>query len=436
VATLALACPSHAAAAPTLAGQVPASALRQGAVRMVSLATAAERVVVRVRRRCAAATTVRLTLDHQVVLRRRVRDRRYRELAVALVVPRGQHRVRLTAVGGKTRRCRRPLATGAVRFLAAGTVTPPGGSGGATSPTTAPAAGTTPPLDGGDVAPPSSTLPAPSRPRLAWAPPALVAPTTLTVGQGDQRLALSTAKDYIIKLGSATHLGGLVLDGGRNVVIIGGRIAPPRTSSLAVGLAIVGTVGTVHVEGVSFDGSSGHEFDAVQINAPKATVQLENLRATGLRGSYDTNHTDIVQPWGGVARLHVDRLSGTSNYQGLFVQPDKGPIGAIDLRHVDLAYDDAGARTGGYLLWLANSCRAVPTALSDVYVKGRPGATLGSTVWPPSGQATDCPATIGGVTASWPKLPVTGVARWGTPPDGAYVKAADAGTSYTSPGYG
>jgi hypothetical protein len=433
---LALACPSPAAITPTVAGQVPASALRQGTVRTVSLVTAAERIVVRVRRRCAAAATVQLTLDHRVVLRRRIKSRRYRELTVAFVVPRGRHRVQLAAVGPKTRRCRRPLATGALRFLAAATATLPGGQDGAPSPTTTPAGGTTSPSDGGDVAPPSSTLPAPTRPRLGWAPPALVAPTTLTVGQGDQRLALSTTKDYIIKLGSATHLGGLVLDGGHNVVIIGGRIAPPRTSSLAVGLAIAGTVGTVHVEGVWFDGASGHEFDAVQINAPKATVQLENLRATGLRGSYATNHTDIVQPWGGVARLRVDRLTGTSNYQGIFVQPDKGPIGAIDLRHVDLAYDDVGARTGGYLLWLANSCRAAPTALSDVYVKGRPGATLGSTVWPPSGQATDCPATIGGVAASWPKLPVTGVARWGTPPGGAYVKAADAGTSYTSPGYG
>jgi hypothetical protein len=395
---------------------------------------AAERIVVRVRRRCAAAATVRLTLDHRVVLRRLVKNRRYRELAVALVVPRGRHRVRLTAVDGKTRRCRRPLTTGAIRFLTAGMVTSLGGRGG--SPTTTPTAGTTPPSDGGDVAPPSSTLPAPTRPRLGWAPPALVAPMTLTVGQGDQRLALSTAKDYIIKLGSATHLGGLVLDGGRNVVIIGGRIAPPRTSSLPAGLAIAAAVGTVHVEGMWFDGASGREFDAIQINAPKATVQLENIRATGLRGSYDTNHTDIVQPWGGVARLRVDRLTGTSNYQGIFVQPDKGPIGAIDLRHVDLAYDDVGARTGGYLLWLANSCRAAPTALSEVYIKGRPGATLGSTVWPPSGQATDCPATIDGVAASWPKLPVTGVARWGTPPDGAYVKSADAGTSYTSPGYG
>lgn len=256
----------------------------------------------------------------------------------------------------------------------------------------------------------------------------------MAVAQGDQRLTLESTKDYIIKVGD--HTGNLMVAGGRNVVLVGGRISP-SAGSAAVALGISGTTGTFHVEGVWIDGASGREFDGVQIVAPKATVQLENVRVTGLRGGYDTNHTDVVQPWGGVAKLRVDRLTATSNYQGIFLKPDQGPIGSVDLRHVDLSYDDVGARTGGYLLWLANGCSAPATTLSDVYVKGRPGATLGATVWPPTGQATDCPGVLSVSTAiGWPSLPVTGLVRWGTPSGGSFVLSGDAGPGYRSPGYG
>jgi hypothetical protein len=416
----------------------------------VRLAAAADRIAVRLRLRCGKATTARLTLDRRTVIQRRVTHRAFREVVVGFVTPPGRHRVALTAVGGRSGHCRKPLGNGAVRFLARASAS---GSGGVVSGTSGPAGGKEAPTD----AAPSSTSPTPAtpttpttpttpaiptppvagRPKLAWAPPALTSPTTIAVAQGDQRLTLNTAKDYIIKLGSTTHAGGLTLNGGRNVVIVGGRIALPTSSAFAVGLGISGAVGTVHVEGVWIDGASGHEFDGVQISAPKATVQLQNIRATGLRGSYDTNHTDIVQPWGGVAKLRIDRLTGSSNYQGIFNQPDQGPIGSVDLRHVNLGYDDVGAKTGGYMLWLTNGCSAATTALSDVYVKGRPGATLGSTVWPPAGGATDCEGILSSaLTIGWPSLPVTGIVRWGTPAAGSFVTTADAGASYRTPGYG
>ncbi|HEY6760985.1 MAG TPA: hypothetical protein VI318_15925 [Baekduia sp.] len=253
---------------------------------------------------------------------------------------------------------------------------------------------------------------------------------------GDVTYSLSTSKDYIIDLGSSTHVGGLQLVGGRNVVIVGGRFALSTSSARATALDIRNAVGTVHVEGVTFDGASGHEFDAIQIAAPKATVQLENIRATGLRGSYDSNHTDIVQPWGGVAALRIDQLTGDTNYQGLFVRPDQGAIGSIDLRHIDLSYDNAGAKTGGYLLWFTNGCSTAPAKLSDVYVKGKAGASLGNTVWPPTGGATACPVVVSGSVGGWPKLPITGQVHWGTPSTGAFVPAGAAGVGYVSPGYG
>lgn len=432
--------PSLAVSTPDrVVGSIPASAFAgDHHVKIVRLAGRADRLAVRVRLRCGKGTTALLTLDRRTVIRRRIATRRFQGIVVAFVTPVGRHRIALTSRGATSAGCRRPLGTGAVRFLVRGDSRRP--STGA-----APGAGdapTTTPVDPGitttsTTVPPATTPPTgPARPKLAWVPPTLSSPTTITVAQGDQRISLDTTKDYIIKLGSSTHAGGVGLSGGRNVVVIGGRIAPPAGSGMAVGLGITNATGTVHVEGVWFDGASGREFDAIQINAPKATVQLENIRATGLRGSYDTNHTDVVQPWGGVARLRVDRLTATTNYQGIFNQPDVGPIGPVELRHVDLAYDNVGAKTGGYLLWFSNGCAAAKTTLTDVYVKGRSGSSLGSSVWPPTGQATNCPAVVSGDTANWPSLPITGVARWGAPSSGSFVLPTDAGTAYRSPGYG
>jgi hypothetical protein len=424
-------------------GSVPAASFAaRDHVGIVRLKAPSSVVVVRLRLRCGMGTTAQLTVDKQTLIRRKVRSRRFREVRVAFVAPTGRHRVVLTSRGGSGPRCRRPLGTGSVRFVSGASSAAPGPVVGEGSPSsgdrTSDGSSSTAP-NGTSPAPlttPSTPTPvAPTRPKLAWAPPTMSAPITIAVAGGDQRLGLDTAKDYIVKIGN--HAGGVMLSGGRNVTIIGGRIAPPASSSVAVGLGLSGAVGTVHVEGVSFDGSSGHEFDAIQIAAPKATVQLENIRAIGLRGSYDTNHTDVVQPWGGVAKLRVDRLTATTNYQGIFNQPDQGPIGTVDLRHVDLAYDNVGARTGGYLLWLTNGCTAAQTTLSEVYVKGRPGATLGTTVWPPTGQATGCPGVLSGSAfIGWPSLPIAGAARWGTPAGGSFVLTGDVGVAYRSPGYG
>ena len=64
---------------------------------------------------------------------------------------------------------------------------------------------------------------------LLWAPPPLVAPTTITVPDGNQWYDLDTSKDYIIKLPSYAHNGSLGLQGGRNVVLQGGHIRLPAS---------------------------------------------------------------------------------------------------------------------------------------------------------------------------------------------------------------
>ena len=146
-----------------------------------------------------------------------------------------------------------------------------------------------PPRPGAPVTPPD--------PKLRWAPPALTDPTTIELGTAYTYTRMDPARDYMIKLPATTKAGATVLDGGRNVVVVGGHVTiPTGTADGAYRRAIYvkNATGTVHLEGIEIDGSGGGESDAIAISAPRATVQIENVRATGLRGGHSTWHADIV----------------------------------------------------------------------------------------------------------------------------------------------
>lgn len=283
-----------------------------------------------------------------------------------------------------------------------------------------------------------STQPLAATP-LRWAPPVLTNPITLTLGTGRTSNTLDPAKDYIIKLPRSKKVGSTTFVGGRNIVIIGGHITIPVTSELGAArraLYIKDATGTVHIEGVLVDGSGGEESDALAISAPNAIVQVQNFRVSGLRGSNDGWHADIIQPWGGVKELRVDRLTGSSHYQGLQVPIDSAPIGRATLQNVNLVALEPLSSTamGGYMLWLAHNCNDYPVSLANVYVQPRAGRTLGKSVWPDQGDPA-CPAVISNNEASWPGLTITGKVIGGAPAGGDFVPSGVAGVNYVSPGY-
>jgi hypothetical protein len=293
--------------------------------------------------------------------------------------------------------------------------------------------------------PPPDATPSPSLEPLTWAPPLLVNPKTIELGQGFTHTSLSPSRDYIIKMPPTKKVGATWLDGGHNIVLIGGAETIPtgttpgvRNDAQRTAIYIKGATGTVHIEGLEIDGSGGGEFDGVDIAAPQATVQLENLRIVGVRGRYDAFHADVVQPWGGVGDLRIDRLTGTSNYQGLTLQQDLGAIGSAELTNVDLtATTEAPVDGGGHMLWLTkgvSSCTGYPITLSGVFVQPRPGLTLGTSVWPASNSQLSCDES-GNTLASWSALPVTGTVQQGIPPSGSFVPYGTAGLEYRTPGY-
>lgn len=367
----------------------------------------------------------------------------------------------------RARRCARTQSPGAslpIAVPAPSAVTPPTPSGdnapatvpaqpGATSPVVEPSIEPNPPNEAGEqIESPPVAEPTPSPPieessssaGLEWQPPELLNPITIELGDGYTHTALSTHRDYIVKLPPEQKVGGTWLDGGHNVVVIGGSITIPPGTQPGVAndaqrraIYIKGATGTVHIEGVSIEGS-GAEFDGIDINAPAAAVQLENVRVSGVKGRSNGFHGDVVQAWGGVEDLRIDRLSATSNYQGLMLKQDLGPIGSVELSEVDLtATTEAPLEKGGHMLWLSaadGSCATFPTTLTSVFVQPRPGSDIGDAVWPEEGSSMSC-AARGSSFASWPNPTILGGAQEGLPAQGSFVPPGAAGPGYSSPGY-
>jgi hypothetical protein len=258
----------------------------------------------------------------------------------------------------------------------------------------------------------------PPRPKLYWAPPALNNPITITVSAAGGPLSLDPTRDYVLRVGHVEHKGGLVINGGHNVVLIGGEITipyvgdqPQKGGGDRRGLGIFGSTGTVHVEGLLIDGPDLSE--GIQIAAPKATVQLENVRIVGIHArdekTFSDNHPDLVQPWGGVRALRIDRLTGSTDYQGFFLVSDLGKVGTVALRNVDIT----GTATSRFLLWVDGPS----VTYQSVWISPAQGRSLANTIWPVGSR------------------PVQLVSA-GRPAAGEFVPAGAAGQGYLSPGYG
>lgn len=287
--------------------------------------------------------------------------------------------------------------------------------------------------------------------QLSWRPPALSSPITVVVNDATPMpLYLDSTKDYVISLGHRNTTHGVVISGGRNIIMIGGRISIPYAGSSPSiesrrGLYLERIAGTVHIEGLLIDGPDLSE--GIQIASPNAVVQLQNVRIAGVHArdqiNFSDNHPDCLQPWGGVRIIRIDRMTCTTDTHGLYFDSNDarrlgGPIGSADIRRYNII------RTLKSPHWAFQRVTAdgdQPMVLTDVYVQ--PVATtslydsVGNEPWV-NGVYGFLPATISsdGMTASWPKdLSLSGVVKKGVPPAGDFSPVGLSGTSYVSPGY-
>ena len=283
--------------------------------------------------------------------------------------------------------------------------------------------------------------------KLRWVPPKLENPIIRELDVTGGAKQYDPEKDYIVKLPKdKARTEGVWIEGGRNIVLIGGVIAlpdkpeSPNDDGTRRAIYIKNATGTVHIEGVLFDGEKSGEYDAVAINAPKAIVQLQNLHITALGGSMKFFHGDIVQPWGGVKELRIDRLTGTTSYQGLQINQDSGKIGKEYVSNVNLK------GSGQWKLWLTGKEMAdqggyPPTHLEEVYIEpttkwGEGKTSLAQSAYPGIDQPKGAKFKEGEKAIHWPELDhVHGEVKLGPPPGGDFVPAESVGLKYKSPGY-
>ena len=264
---------------------------------------------------------------------------------------------------------------------------------------------------------------------LTWAPPLLENPQTIEIAKVIQERAtwgspahvkLELDKDYIIKMPPEplTTKGGLGISGGRNVVLIGGEIrfediSPEESTALERRAVYINrATGTVHIEGLLITGQSPAEGFNVDLREPNAILQIQNVRVENLRGTREGHHADVVQTWAGPAELRIDRLTGTSDYQGCFLAPfqhfKEAEVKQFEFRRMNL-------KTGGYVYWQLGT---FPIVLEDVWAD----SVELERKWPE--------------LMLWPKGdPVWKDVKKGSPPGGDFVPAGVAGLNYKSPGY-
>jgi hypothetical protein len=229
---------------------------------------------------------------------------------------------------------------------------------------------------------------------LTWPRPALVNPVTIDMTTARTYYNLDPARDYKLRLPPTVYdRGGIVIEGGRNVTLIGGRISVPETGATTLGprrgLLLNNQRGTMYVEGLVIDGAGLSE--GIQMDQRYgATVRLQNnyvgtTRARDEAGFSD-NHPDVLQTWAGPKLLQVDRLSGASDYQGLFLAPtQKCSTDACkpsttadrrwDLRNIDVR----GTASARYLAWKEG---AFPLNQREIYVTPAAGRSMAATLWP------------------------------------------------------
>jgi hypothetical protein len=285
--------------------------------------------------------------------------------------------------------------------------------------------------------------------RLRWAPPPVVNPIVVHVPTSYYGATFPSDRDVLLLMPHEVRWSTINITGGHNVRLIGGATVLNTDNGATGVIRFSGQSGSVFIEGTEIDvnGRSDDGIDVAGSPAPPYTlfpdVYIENCRITGLDGTFHTNHADVIQTQGSIGRLFIDKLTGQSNYQGIFIPP-QFPIKSAHISRVNLSYAPGGQRWT-YLLWLLDpqtNEAPYPVDLSDVWIKPRPGQDVAANaVAPWAGAINSDRLPIGAIArggghVTWPRSNrVSGYVSSGVPSGGDFVPAGSVGLGYVSPGY-
>ncbi|NAZ73875.1 hypothetical protein GTQ99_00320 [Kineococcus sp. T13] len=220
--------------------------------------------------------------------------------------------------------------------------------------------------------------------KLKYAPPALVDPVTITLSSTNRAPRLDPTRDYILRCPAPVAAsGGVVIDGGRNVVAIGGGVDLGSVYSATNGnrgLFIKGNASgavprTVHVEGWALSGYLTEGINIDTLGDPQTRVVLQNMVVGEVKGSFGSNHADVIQTWRGPYELYTDRVYGQTTYQGIFADPHKFDPVALGTWRLSRMYLK-GSSESGALLWItegaADGSDRPMIVTDDVWLKPNP----------------------------------------------------------------
>ena len=321
-------------------------------------------------------------------------------------------------------------------------------------------------------APISPPPPLPRRGPLTWRPPTLVNPITVTlcncnVSGGQIVVNLNTGQDYILK-DPVVLTRPVVIQGGHNVVWIGGHIRPSSGPDIAIQLKrnIGLGGGTVHLEGIYLDGLNGVLTDGIEGGEwassykpsgtlADASLQIENVRIDHLSGNSAVSHQDCIQHYGGWKDLRVDHFTCQTLYQGFYLpwqdpaSNNQGVLSHWDLRNANLRDSPNSTGTGMQtLLHFGDLGPAVFNATShrqggnlwNVYLHATQ-RSFNQETYPNSGTTSQDGTVVhstvnGNGTITWANAwAISGFISPGDPPGGDFVPPGIAGLNYVSPGY-
>jgi hypothetical protein len=255
----------------------------------------------------------------------------------------------------------------------------------ATATTTTPTATATPTAIATVASSPSSTLTAAATALLPK--PTLVAPIARALTPASPGITLDTTRDYVITIPSGSvFTKPVTILGGHNVVLEAAvlRYAAPAGSPAdwtVRGLMLKGQTGVMWIRDLQIRGPLAEGIDLEQ-KAPGAAVVLRDIAIDQVSGTYETNHADLLQTWAGPDKLVVDGLSGSSNYQGMFLRPNDlwadGPTPTL----FALSNVTIDVSTGYYALW-TDGFGAFPLTVSNVQVRPNPARpSRDAWLWP------------------------------------------------------
>jgi hypothetical protein len=286
-------------------------------------------------------------------------------------------------------------------------------------------------------------------PVLRWAPPAQQTPITIDVPETYfSTPAIPPDQDAIIRLPKRPRRPGadLRIVGGRHVRLIGGQTMGR--------LQWADGTGSIFVEGLAIDLTATPNRDAIVVAGARDAspdVYLQSVLVTGVQGTFAGTHADVFQPYGAIGHLRVHCFTADTNYQGFFIRPEH-PIKSATFSHVNMKFNALGAPESNTFLFWSRNLRESP-ARGDahypveygpqVYAEANAKMPGRAAAFPPPGfrlpgrderEFDGIAAADGSVT--WPlSSGIVGQVLLGSPPSGDFVRLADVGVNYRSPGY-